>query len=405
MAATPSPLLASPTGAGNRLAHIGAARQTLLYGAPPPDATLTSHQPPVAGWLEQSWRRSLAHGHRPQDTPQFDVITADRLRNTLDASRLLRQAARPVLDQLGLAIAGSRYFAVLTNADGIVIDAGGLIDTRDPRALLVSRVGADLSERRVGTTAIGAALAAQESVWLHRGEHFFEANSVYSCAGAPLFGPDGQCIGMLDLTGIETVERPELRHLAVQSARQIDNALLMARPHALLLRLNWPGRALGDDGDGLLTLDAEGNITGSNHAARQLLPSLGSARSPTEAPWHCTDLFATPFEPLFDIARRGHGTSAGGVDLPLWSGLRLQALPLLPGHRKPVRRPAAHDLHMPAVAPGARPLRDLETALIRQAVDDARGNVLQAAKALGVSRATVYRRLNPALRRREISDH
>ena len=60
---------------------------------------------------------------------------------------------------------------------------------------------------------------------------------------------------------------------------------------------------------------------------------------------------------------------------------------------------------MPAVAPGARPLRDLETALIRQAVDDARGNVLQAAKALGVSRATVYRRLNPALRRREISDH
>jgi transcriptional regulator of acetoin/glycerol metabolism len=40
-----------------------------------------------------------------------------------------------------------------------------------------------------------------------------------------------------------------------------------------------------------------------------------------------------------------------------------------------------------------KPLREVETALIRQAVLDARGNVLKAARALGVSRATVYRRL------------
>jgi transcriptional regulator of acetoin/glycerol metabolism len=46
----------------------------------------------------------------------------------------------------------------------------------------------------------------------------------------------------------------------------------------------------------------------------------------------------------------------------------------------------------------AAPLKELETALIRKAVSDARGNVLQAAKALGVSRATVYRRLGPGKR-------
>ncbi|MDD3785804.1 MAG: helix-turn-helix domain-containing protein, partial [Hydrogenophaga sp.] len=39
------------------------------------------------------------------------------------------------------------------------------------------------------------------------------------------------------------------------------------------------------------------------------------------------------------------------------------------------------------------PLKDMETALIRQAVDDARGNVMEAARALGISRATVYRKL------------
>ena len=39
------------------------------------------------------------------------------------------------------------------------------------------------------------------------------------------------------------------------------------------------------------------------------------------------------------------------------------------------------------------PLRDVEIALIRKAVFDARGNVVKAAQALGISRATVYRKL------------
>jgi transcriptional regulator of acetoin/glycerol metabolism len=39
------------------------------------------------------------------------------------------------------------------------------------------------------------------------------------------------------------------------------------------------------------------------------------------------------------------------------------------------------------------PLRDVEIALIRKAVADARGNVVKAAQALGISRATVYRKL------------
>ncbi|MNS89079.1 Bacterial regulatory protein, Fis family [compost metagenome] len=49
---------------------------------------------------------------------------------------------------------------------------------------------------------------------------------------------------------------------------------------------------------------------------------------------------------------------------------------------------------MPGDATDGRPrLRDVETALIRKAVSDARGNVAEAARTLGISRATVYRKL------------
>jgi transcriptional regulator of acetoin/glycerol metabolism len=326
------------------------------------------------GWIERSWRRCLANGQRPDQRVAFEVIPAQAPRRVEEANHALAQAARPVLEKLGRAIAHSRYFAILTDAQGMVVDVDGPIDRGDRRARLITRIGVDLSERAVGTTAIGAVLAELRPVWLHRGEHFFDDTSVYSCAGAPLFGPDGRCAGMLDLTGIEVAERPELKHLAAQSARIIENTLAASVAHALQLRLNWPGRSIGGDSDGLICLDGDGGVVSANATARQMISLL--ADSPGHAV-HCSELFAMPWEMLFDAP--GH---AGPMEVPLWTGLTLQVLPQLPG-TAPSPRPAERRL----------PLKDLETALIRKAVDEARGNVLQAARTLGISRATVYRKL------------
>jgi len=377
----------APSSSGqDRLARIGQARQAVLYG----EQLVGEATASVESWIERSWLRCLAGGHRPELAPSFDIVPAAALRRTLEANHQLVRAARPVLEKLGRTIADTRYFAILTNQAGVVVDVNGPIDRRDRRADLITRIGTDLSEPQVGTTAIGAALAELQPVWLHRGEHFFDVTSVYSCAGAPLFGPDGRCVGMLDLTGIEAAERPELKHLVTQSARSIENALMLGQPHALLIRLNWPGRTLGDDSDGLVCVDADGCVTGANPAARQMVSQLGNTANLAGAALHCSDLFAVPFEMLFDAARRQDPSQGGIVETPLWTGLRLHALPQLPGRSS---QPAP--LQLPPSDSPSRPLRELETALIRKAVDDARGNVLQAAKALGVSRATVYRRLGP----------
>jgi transcriptional regulator of acetoin/glycerol metabolism len=351
----------------DRLALIASARRAVMAGGGAPGAH-------VEPWIERSWRRCLSGGRRPDEHVAFDMVAAPARQRALDANQPLVQAARPVLDRLSRALASTRYFAILTDGEGIVIDAHGPIDRSDRRADLITRPGVDLSERNVGTTAIGAALGELQPVWLHRGEHFFNDTAVYSCAGAPLFGTDGACVGMLDFTGIDVAERPELKHLAAQSARTIENALALALPHELLVRLNWPGRALGGDDDGLVCLDGDGWVKGSNHAARQMVPQLAQRGAPA----HCSELFAQPWEALFDLARSANAGRA--VEVPLWSGLRLQALPLPPGQ--------------PATAAQAQvPLRDVEISLIRKAVADARGNVQQAAQALGISRATVYRKL------------
>lgn len=374
---TPTPLA--------RLDGIARARQALLGGDTGGIAAL------LEPWIARSWQRCLALGHAPQRRVVFDLVSAAAMRRARDHNAVLTQAARATLHDLGRALADTRYFAILTNADGVVVDTSGPVDRGDRRADLITRVGVDLSERSVGTTAIGAALADRQPVWLHRGEHFFDDTAVYSCAGVPLFGPTGSCVGMLDLTGVDVPERPELLHLAQQAARSIENALTVQHPHALLLRLNWPGHALGGDADALVALDGDGAVVACNRGARDMVPQLHRVAGMAAALPHADDLFALPFAMLFDASHR----AAAPVDVPLWSGLRLQALCLQPG--QPASAVAPLPDPRPAAAPlgvtGQRRLRDIETALIRKAVEETRGNVAEAAARLGVSRATVYRRL------------
>ena len=354
----------------NRLQLIDSARRAVFS-----EGALTE-APRVEAWIERSWRRCLAQGFQPQQRLSFDAVSSPAMHRALEANQPLLRAAAPVIRSLARAMADSSYFAILTDAQGVVIDVNGPIDHQNRLAHLIARVGVDLSEKAVGTTAIGTTLTELQPVWLHRGEHFFDDTSAYSCAGAPLFGPDGRCVGMLDLTGINVPERPALKHLVTQSALSIENALLLAQPHHALLRLNWPGHAPGETSDGLVCLDADGSITGANRAAVHML-TLPSA------PWpHCSDVFAVPPDSLFDAAR----AQRDATELPLWSGLRVQVLARLNNSSATLPNRSAR--------PAAVPLKDIETALIRKAVEDARGNVMEAARVLGISRATVYRKLN-----------
>lgn len=141
-------------------------------------------------------------------------------------------------------------------------------------------------------------------------------------------------------------------------------------------------------------LDADGLVVGCNRPARDMVPQLHGAGGAQEPQPHANDLFAMPFPMLFDASRRMRAT----IDVPLWSGLHLQAV-CLPAHlptAAAAAAPAGRDAP-PATAAldvaGQRRLRDIETALIRKTVEETRGNVTEAATRLGVSRATVYRRL------------
>jgi sigma-54 dependent transcriptional regulator, acetoin dehydrogenase operon transcriptional activator AcoR len=336
----------------------------------------------VHDWIAQSWQRCLSAGREPQQRVAFDMVSSAQQRRSREANRQLAQAAQATLQQLAQAIAPIRYFAVLTNAQGIVVASSGQIDSQDRRATLITREGVDLSERAIGTSAIGAALAEQADVWLHRGEHFFDDTSAYSCAGSPIFDGAGRCAGMLDVTGIDVPERPELMHMCSSAARRIENQLVLAAPHTLVIHLRWPGAgALGREAEGLLCLEEDGLICAMNSTARQMLGLAALA-----AGQHASDLFATDWRKLFD-AQLG----SAAVQIPLWSGLQVDLRTSRSGKLAP--KADSTPLVDTRIRHSVGALKAHEVDVIRDTVAQLKGNVAAAADKLGISRATVYRKL------------
>lgn len=359
----------------SRLTQIALARQSLLGSGLPVSGVKT--------WIADSWRRCLGLGHEPDRALGFDVVSAAQQKRAREANQKLRQAAWPVMQELATAVAPIRYFAILTNAQGVVVSSQGAIDPDDRRASLITREGVDLSEAAIGTSAIGAALHEKQEVWLHRGEHFFRDTSVYSCAGSPIFNGQGECVGMLDVTGIEVPERPQLVHLVGSAARRIENQLVLSARHTLVLHLRWPGDSgFGREAEGLVCLDEDGQITALNRVARQM---LGQAQDGSPAS-HASDVFALPWQDLYQ-ARWGEQALLA----PLWSGLSVELRSSRSGRLSP--RKLAGSAIDTRVRQPVQALKAHEAELIRDTVAQLKGNVAAAAQKLGISRATIYRRL------------
>jgi sigma-54 dependent transcriptional regulator, acetoin dehydrogenase operon transcriptional activator AcoR len=390
---TPDRAIESGSRLGDRNAAVHQARRQLLEeGA---QTALVGVEP----WIARSWQRCLASGKQPDHGIVFAPNARPSQRRLTDEHQGLLSAARHSMLSLGGLVSGIGYFALLTNAEGLVIDVAGAVDRSDPMAAAIAQVGVDLSEESAGTSAICTALQEKHSVWLHRHEHFFEATSVYSCAGAPLFNPRGRCIGMLDLTGIRVREQRQLIHLVSQYAREIERAVLVQEEMSLLLRVRWPGATDDASPCGLLSVADSGALLGADFHCRSMIPELSQMG---QRGMHLSDVFAMPWQSLFDQSR----ASVSLREWPLWSGLNLvvaaeQVRAKAPETRTLKSLEAEPDLALPALSPTQAPasaanksLKAVQSELISLALLESKGNVELAARRLGISRATLYRKLH-----------
>lgn len=247
----------------------------------------------------------------------------------------LLPTAAPHLDRLFQTVGGLGACIVLADAEGVALDRRGHAgDDRDfEQAGLWT--GTAWSEAHAGTNGIGTCLAEGRAVTIHRDQHFMARNIGLSCSSAPVFGPEGDLLAVIDVSTARS-DLPEaisglIGATVGEAARRVEADLFGQVFHrARVVLVPGTDRGIG----ALLAVDAQDLVIGATRAARQHLNLPGNlALSP---------------KPLADVL--GQSATDG--------------------------------------------FEDAERAVIARALARTGGNISAAARALGLSRATLHRKID-----------
>jgi len=290
---------------------------------------------------------------------------------------------------------------LLTNAAGVVVHStpGDGQDTH-PVLDVAARVGVNLAEERIGTTAPGIVVRTGVASTVMAGEHFHEQFQGLHCAAAPIHDVNHRLAGVLDVS-IES--RPfgfDAGSVVGLFATSIENRLLQAQSQEhVVLRFQTSPALLGTPLQAMAGVNGDGQVVWINGVGRRL---LGRTR-PDAAPVH--ELFGHSLSALLDLGLRA---SASACRLPnglgIWMAATVQRRDGLDMQRSVVQPPpvvaprasTAPTLATPPespVPPTPASLADAHRQLIDATLQRNGGNVARTARELGVSRGLLYRRL------------
>lgn len=236
----------------------------------------------------QSWERCRHYGVNPHKQETTIVYDAQSLKEILNQSKLFN-AALPVLGDLKKQTENTGYIVTLCDSFGRIIYLDG-----DPRILRQAEnmnfvQGADWSEEKAGTNAIGTCIKISEPIQIFAAEHFCEGVHPWTCSSAPIYDPlTGELLGVIDLTGKWMDVQPHTLGMVVVSALSIQQRLkessMMVRQILLQEYLKaihrWPN-------DAVMVMDPAMNVVEGNKQAYKLLKirsfqELGNVREWSE---------------------------------------------------------------------------------------------------------------------------
>jgi transcriptional regulator of acetoin/glycerol metabolism len=263
-------------------AFVGApceATDTMLawerYLSGEPQATV-----PAKNFVVASWQRSLHSGVNPTGRSAPLAVRTDAMGDLRRRHVDLVSAASGLFADAVDLLAGSGSIMLLTNPDGIVLQAVGDMPTLEKGENIHLMSGGDWREDVVGTNGIGTAIATGRPAQIHAAEHFCEGIKGWTCAGSPIFEPGtGAIMGVIDISGPPSTYQRNNLGLAVAAARQIEMVLTERSTRERMQLLEVCLRRLSSaDAAGIIVIDRHGRLVQTT--GKVSLPILVGDRVP-----------------------------------------------------------------------------------------------------------------------------
>ncbi|WP_299130057.1 sigma-54-dependent Fis family transcriptional regulator [uncultured Amaricoccus sp.] len=228
-------------------------------------------------WVVQSWLRCInEHRLDPSRACEAFILSEGELRTHRQQSEELIAIARSGLEALYGQMAGQNYILLLGDRSGVAVEFLGdpNFDHRLRKAGLY--LGAEWSEPRAGTCAIGACIATGEPLTIHQTDHFDVTHTPLSCTAAPIYDARGEFAAVLDISllssPITKASQNLALHMVAATVRRIELANLMAQTrHEWVLRFSRSPDFLDVDPEAAISLDGSGRVIGMTHGGAKIL--------------------------------------------------------------------------------------------------------------------------------------
>ncbi len=377
----------------------------------------------------ESWSRCLRLRQRPGDRAVFEPVTTSRAELALQKNRSLLHAWLDELPRLEAVLGKTSCAAMLTDATGVLVASCCSGRAHEDLMPVATRIGVNLSEEAVGTTAPGVVARTGKATSVLGAEHFFESVKNMHCAAAPIRDIRGRVAGVLDISSERIPFAFDATAVVSLYAGAIENRLLVAQSNDhLVMRFQVADDLLDSALVGLVGVDARGRIAWHNAVARSVL-GLRVRSDEVQAP-DVESALGVTLAQLASLPSIGACTLALPNGLLVWARAEMRspdgrrnfvASSPVPARTASRPEPGLNAMQLAASSPAAglvteestipsevptpsarsvesnllagSTLRNSDRELIERTLGEQGGNVSAAAKALGVSRGLIYRRL------------
>ncbi|KLN60379.1 Fis family transcriptional regulator [Kiloniella spongiae] len=243
-----------------------------------------------------SWRRSkLLHHLSPDYTRPPERISEHELKQAREKLGSLIHTAETSLDRLYLAVGNAGCCVVLADASGIAVDRRGAVSddkTYDDWGL---STGSLWSEESEGTNGIGTCIVEKRPLTIHKNQHFHSKNTNLSCSAAPIFDHEGHLLAAIDVSSSRADLTPDFAKIisfsVIDTARQIESEYFRQTYHNADIVLATPPSSQQETSTSLqtalLAVDQDGIVIGASRGARRL---YGLPNGPINEPILLADL-------------------------------------------------------------------------------------------------------------------
>jgi len=182
--------------------------------------------------ITKSWERSLKNFELDPGKPSATrILTTPELKFHRESRETFLRISRAGLERLFQQVYSSGYIVLLTDHEGVTIDA--ISDPKQKNELIKAGLceGALWAENEEGTCGVGTCIATNQALTIHKDEHFRARHINLTCTTAPIFDPQGKLLGAIDVSALYSPNDKRSQslvfHLVSMAAKLIENSYFL----------------------------------------------------------------------------------------------------------------------------------------------------------------------------------